>query len=143
MLDCSTKFALPCSVTSDTTDNARLNAVLKLFSPFVLKKCKDFCLLNLIKHIKYNLYLLFVSFDWNERGWMVIHQGVFTSDHQIFFCSLLKKLLAYFFVFDSTYRLEMILDVPINWLYTIVMFSRKSGPMFFTKMEIPEVGGLS
>ena len=29
-------------------------------------------------------------------GWMVIHRDNFTSDYQIFFCLLLKKLLAYF-----------------------------------------------
>ena len=34
--------------------------------------------------------------DWNERGWIVIHQGNLTSDYQIFFCLLLKKLLTYF-----------------------------------------------
>ena len=43
-----------------TTYDTRSNAVLKLLSPFVLKKIKDFCLLNLIKHIKYNLCLSFI-----------------------------------------------------------------------------------
>ena len=34
---------------------------------------------------------------WNERGWIVKHQGNLKSDYQIFFfCLRLKKLLTYF-----------------------------------------------
>ena len=46
-----------------TTYDTRSNAVLKMFSSFLLncfKKCKDFCLLNVIKHVKYNLSLSFI-----------------------------------------------------------------------------------
>ena len=43
-----------------TTYDTRSNVVLKLLSPFVFKKIEDFCLLNLIRHIKYNLSLSFI-----------------------------------------------------------------------------------
>ena len=43
-----------------TVYDARSNAVLKLLTPFVLKEWKDFCLLNLIERIKYNLCLAFI-----------------------------------------------------------------------------------
>ena len=34
---------------------------------------------------------------WNERGWIIKHQGNLKSDYQIFFfCLRLKKLLTYF-----------------------------------------------
>ena len=30
--------------------------------------------------------------DWNERGWIVIHQGNLTSDYQIFFLLTFEEI---------------------------------------------------
>ena len=59
--DCLTKAVLSCSATSDTDDiRYKVKRCLENVKPFSFKKCKDFCLLNLIKHIKYNLCLWFI-----------------------------------------------------------------------------------
>ena len=59
--DCSTKVALSYRETSDTDDiRYKVKRCLEIVEPFVLKKFKDFCLLNLIKYIKYNLSLSFI-----------------------------------------------------------------------------------
>ena len=57
---CSTKIALSWRDIRYTIYDARSNNVLKLFTPFVLKEWKDFCLLNLIECIKYNFSLSFM-----------------------------------------------------------------------------------
>ena len=61
--DCSTKGALSWHDIRYTVYDARSNSVLKLLTPFVLKECTDFCLLNLIERIKYNLSLSFVLYN--------------------------------------------------------------------------------
>ena len=60
--DCSTKVALSWRDIGYTKYDARSNAVLKLLTPFVLKEWKDFCILNLIERIKYNLSLSFILY---------------------------------------------------------------------------------
>ena len=47
------------------------------------------------------------------------------SDYQIFFLFTFEEITDVFFVFNSMYR-------SIDWLYTIVMFTRGSGLMFAT-----------
>ena len=42
--------------------------------------------------------------DWNERGWIVIHQGNLTSDYQIFFLLTFEEITDLFFVFNSMSR---------------------------------------
>ena len=42
--------------------------------------------------------------DWNEREWMVIHQGNLRSDYQIFFLLTFEEITDVFFVFNSMYR---------------------------------------
>ena len=60
--DCSTKVALSRRDIRYTIYDARSKAVLKLLTPFVLKEWKDFCLLNLIERVKYNLSLSFILY---------------------------------------------------------------------------------
>ena len=50
-----------------------------------------------------NTFSAFLS-DWNERGWIVIHQGNLTCDYQIFFLLTFEEITDVFFVFDSMYR---------------------------------------
>ena len=57
-----------------------------------------------------NTFCGFLS-DWNERGWMVIHQGNLTSDYQIFFLLTFEEITDVFFVFNSMYRLKMIRSI--------------------------------
>ena len=42
--------------------------------------------------------------DWNERGWIVIHQGNLTSDYQIFFLLTFEEITEIFLVFNSMSR---------------------------------------
>ena len=72
-----------------------------------------------------NTFSGFLS-DWNERGWMVIHQGNLTSDYQIFFLLTFEEITDVFFVFNSMYRLKMVRS--IGW--TLVMFTMEGGLMF-------------
>ena len=39
--------------------------------------------------------------DWNERGWIVKHQGNLKSDYQIFFLFTFEEITDVFFVFNS------------------------------------------
>ena len=49
--------------------------------------------------------------DWNERGWMVTHQGNLTSYNQMFFLFTFEKNTYLFFVFDSMYRQKMVRSI--------------------------------
>ena len=77
-----------------------------------------------------NTFSGFLS-DWNERGWMVIHQGNLTSDYQIFFLLTFEEIIDVFFVFNSTY-------VSLRWFdpsvehYIMVMLTMEGGLMFRT-----------
>ena len=42
--------------------------------------------------------------DWNERGWIVKHQGTLKSDYQIFFLFIFEEITDVFFVFNSMVR---------------------------------------
>ena len=42
--------------------------------------------------------------DWNERGWIVKHQGNLKSDYQIFFLFIFEEITDIFFVFNSMVR---------------------------------------
>ena len=42
--------------------------------------------------------------DWNERGWIVKHQGNLKSDYQIFFLFIFEEITDIFFVFKSMVR---------------------------------------
>ena len=41
---------------------------------------------------------------WNERGWIVKHQGNLKSDYQIFFLLTFEEITDVFFVFNSMVR---------------------------------------
>ena len=60
--DCSKKVALSWRDIRYTVYDARSIAVLKLLTPFVLKEWIDFCLLNRIERIKYDLSLSFILY---------------------------------------------------------------------------------
>ena len=53
-----------------------------------------------------NTFSDFLS-GWNEREWMVIHQGNLTSDFQIFFLFVFEAI-ADIFVFNSMYCLKTV-----------------------------------
>ena len=44
------------------------------------------------------------SSAWNERGWIVKHQGNLKSDYQIFFLFTFEEITDVFFVFSSMVR---------------------------------------
>ena len=83
--------------------------------------------------------------DWNERGWIVIHQGNLTSDYQIFFLLTFEEITDVFFVFNSVY--SFLKDGSIDQLNTIAMFTMEGGLMFRTfaqflfKLPFPEGQG--
>ena len=42
--------------------------------------------------------------DWNERGWIVQHQGNLKSDYQIIFLFTFEEITDVFFVFNTMVR---------------------------------------
>ena len=64
-------------------------------------------MLSTVFNLCFNTFSGFLL-DWNERGWMVIHQGNLTSDYQIFFLFTFKEIAGVFFVFNSMYRLKIV-----------------------------------
>ena len=61
---------------------------------------------------QFSIHVLISGFllDWNERGWIVIHQGNLTSDYQIFFLLTFEEITDVFFVFNSMYRQDGSID---------------------------------